>query len=181
MTTQPTVPEFDTDELLTATKLNQLGAAVSFTQAVDGTYTPVISGSGSTPVVGASGYLTGKWARVSNHVSAWIELFISGAGSALVGTSWRITLPFAADLTLHTANLLSQPSDRIGGFQTHSTASTDALSGNCLLAGPAGSDTTGTAIIFYAAGSTASIGSGSFTTTAKIKASVHYVADPTLF
>jgi hypothetical protein len=177
--TAPTVPTFDTLERLTATKLNQLGDAVEFQVAADGIYTPVISAAGGTPAVGASGFLTGKWWRHSNHVTAVIDLCISGAGSSLAGTSWRITLPFVADLTFHKANVLNAESDCIGNFQTHTTVSADARTGSCLLSGPSGTDTTGDAIVFYPNGSTGSLGTGNFTTTGRVKAIVSYVADPT--
>lgn len=177
--TQPAVPEFDTDELLTATKLNQLGDAVAFLQAVDGTYTPVLSAGGGTPALGANGFLTGKWWRHSNHVTAIAELNIEGAGASIVGTSWRITLPFVADLTLHTSNVLNAASDIIGNFQTRSATATEALHGSVLLSGPSGTDTTGNAMIFYFNGSNTSVGAVLFTTSVRIKAIVHYVADPT--
>jgi hypothetical protein len=143
-----------------------------------GTWTPLISAAGGTPAVGA-GFLTGHYGRSINRIDYWIDLFIS-AGT-IAGTSWRITLPFAADLTQHTANVLGAASDAIGNFQTSSSTSAQALSGTCLLSGPSGTDTTGTAVIFYSSGSTASIGAANFTTTARIKVWGFYYADPTLF
>jgi hypothetical protein len=173
--TQPVVPEFDTDELLTATKLNQLGAAVSFIQAVDGTYTPALSATGATPNIGATGTLRGIWWRTSNHMSGSFEISLSGAGVSFVGTSWRVTLPFAADLTLHTFGALAADSDNIGDFQTQSPNSVDVRTGSILLSNPA-------EVIFYSSDSNASIGGALWTgTSGRIKGRFHYVADPSLF
>jgi hypothetical protein len=179
--TQPAVPEFDTDELLTATKLNQLGAAIGFVQAVDGTYTPALTATGATPALGASGYSVGKWWRVSNHMHVIVDLLISGAGASIVGTSWRVSLPFVADLTFHAANILNATSDAIGPFYTRSSTNSQDVAGMCLLSGPAGTDTTGDGVIFYYGGTATSLGSADFTTTARIKFVVSYVADPTAF
>jgi hypothetical protein len=143
-----------------------------------GTYTPLITAAAGSPAVGA-GFLTGKYVRNYSKIWFYIDMFIS-AGT-IAGTSWRITLPFAADLTFHTAGTLGAASDAIGNYQTSSGTAAQALTGTCLLSGPSGTDNTGTAVIFYSSGSTASIGSSSFTTTARIKAWGIYYADPALF
>jgi hypothetical protein len=173
--TQPTVPTFDTNERLTATKLNQLGAAVGFTQAVDGTYTPTLTATGGTPNIGASGYLNGVWWRTSNHLTVIFDVSLAGAGVSIVGSSWRISLPFNADLTLHPTGALNAPSHVIGNFQTQSPTSAEVVAGSIILSAVA-------EMIFYATGSSGSIGSAAFTgASARFKGTAHYVADPTLF
>lgn len=146
-----------------------------------GTYTPVISAATSTPAVGASGFLTGKYFRYDYMVHAIIELLISGVGASIAGTSWRITLPYAADLSFHAADILNATSDNIGSYQTRSDTAAQAKTGACLLSGPSGSDQAGTAIIFYSSASNTSVGAADFTGTARIKAEVCYVADSSAF
>lgn len=143
-----------------------------------GTYTPVLTAATATPVLGATGYLTGNYARIGRSVSAWIELNIEGAGASLVGTSWRITIPYLADLSLHTANILNAVSTRIGGFTTRTPTAGEFKNGAALLAGPSGTDTTGTAVVLYA-GNT-SIGGVDFTTSVRMHINVHYIADAAL-
>ena len=143
-----------------------------------GTYTPIITATGGTVTTGATGFLTGKYAIFGRLVRAYIDLRVEGAGSSIAGSSWRITIPFLADLSFHTANLLNAASDIIGSHQTRSSVGAEVTNGGVLLSGPAGSDTNGTALIFYDLAT--SIGSANFTgTQALIKAEVLYVADAT--
>lgn len=146
-----------------------------------GTYTPVISATTSTPAVGASGFLKGTYWRYDYMVRAVMELLISGAGASIAGTSWRLSLPYAADLTFHTADVLNATSDIIGSYQTRSDTAAQAKTGGVLLAGPSGSDNAGTYGIFYSSASNTSLGSADFTGTARIKAEVWYVADQSAF
>lgn len=139
-----------------------------------GTYSPSITASGGSITLGTGDFLTGKWRRVGADMTVIIDLSVGGAGSAYSGTSWRITLPYAADLTWHTAGVLGAASDIIGNYQTSSGTSAEALAGSVLLS--AASE-----LIFYRTGSTASIGAAQFTSAPRIKAVVHYLADASLF
>ena len=155
-------------QLIRASDVNDL-------QLVTGTYSPAISAAGGTPDVGA-GYLTGAYWRIASEINYEIDLFITGG--TIAGTSWRITLPFLANLAVHTASTLGNPSSAIGTYQTLSSTAAQAVTGTALLSGPSGSDTAGTALIFYFAGSVTSLGSANFTTTARIKCWGRYLADP---
>jgi hypothetical protein len=143
-----------------------------------GTYTPILTAAGGSVTVGSTGFLTGKYALFGRLCRAIIDLRVEGTGSAISGTSWRITVPFLADLSWHTANVLNAASDIIGTHQTRSGTVGQVTNGGVLLAGPSGTDTTGTAVIFYRDSSTGSLGSGEFTIPAELKAEVLYVVDP---
>jgi hypothetical protein len=137
------------------------------------TYTPIFTAAGSA--LGVDGFIVGIWWRTGNHIHGCADLKISGVGSAIAGASWRISLPFNADLSLHTTGVLSTASSIIGNFQTHSSVSGDCLSGAVLLSAAA-------EMIFYYTGSSASIGAPKFTgAIAGVKAFFSYVADPALF
>ncbi len=136
-----------------------------------GTYSPTISASGGTPAVG-SGFLTGRWTRNGLRIIGGFDLSI--VSGTIAGTSWRISLPFNADLTAQTVGVLGAASDCIGFAQTSSSTSAQALVCSILISAVK-------EMIFYAAGSTASRGSADFTTTARIKGSFEYMADPAEF
>jgi hypothetical protein len=139
-----------------------------------GTYTPVLSSGAPAPVIGASGFALGGWARTGLLIDGWIDLFLSGAGVNLGGASWRITLPFDVDLTVHPVGVLNAASHNIGDFQTWSSTSADAKSGSILCSAVA-------EMIFYFTGSTASLGAANFTTNARMKGRFSYWADPAEF
>lgn len=139
-----------------------------------GTYTPVLSSGAPSPVIGASGFATGVWARTGLFIDVWFDFFLSGTGVNLGGASWRVTLPFNADLTVHTAGVLNAASHCIGEYETWSSTSTDAKSGSVLLSAVKEA-------IFYFSGSTASLGAVNFTTNARLKARCSYWADPSEF
>ena len=138
-----------------------------------GTYTPTI---GSSVNLGASGFLTGWWARTGLLITGGFDMFISGASASTGGASWRVSLPFNADLTVHVAGVLNAASHNIGDFQTWSSTSADAKSGSTLLSAVKEQ-------IFYRQGSTASLGNTDFTptTTARLKGRFEYWADPAEF
>lgn len=145
----------------------------SLTAQPRGTYTPTITATGGNPTQGADGFRNGRWIRISRYViRAKIDIYISGAGSSLGGTSWRVSTPFPADTAdWHTAGVLNAASDAVGNFQTYSATSSDAHSGAVLL-----SDVS--ELIFYRSGSTSSLGGTNFTTSARLKATYEFVIDP---
>lgn len=143
-------------------------------RVADDTYTPTLTASGGTPAIGADGFLTGWWSRHGCEIDVWIDISLSGVGVSLVGTSWRVSLPFDVDTSRHSTGVLNAASDCIGIAGTHSATSTDGRVCFVLCSGVA-------ELIFYPNGSTASIGSGNFTTSARIKAHVRYRADPAEF
>lgn len=138
------------------------------------TYTPTLTASGGTPAIGADGFLTGWWYRTGRLVTVWIDISLSGAGVSLAGTSWRVSLPFDVDTTRHSVGVLNAASDAIGIAGTHSATSTDGRV--CFVLCSAVAE-----LIFYPNGSTASVGAGNFTTSARIKAKVQYLADAAQF
>ncbi len=138
------------------------------------TYTPTLTASGGTPAAGADGFLTGWWLRVGRYVTVWIDISLSGVGVSLAGTSWRISLPHNADLSRHSAGVLNAASDALGGGCTWSATSTDGRVFTMLLSAQK-------ELIMYPNGSTASIGTGNFTTGARIKACVTYLAEAAAF
>src|SRR5678809_1517522 len=119
-----------------------------------GSYVPILTASGGTPAVG-TGFLTGKWNR--NGLRVWGSFDLSIAGGTIAGTSWRVSLPFAADLTHHTAGVLAAASDCIGCGQTSSGTAAQACVFITLLS--AASE-----MVFYTNASTTSLGSANFTT-----------------
>lgn len=131
-----------------------------------GTYNPTITASGGTPAVG-SGFLTGRWTRNGLRIIGGFDLFITSG--TIAGTSWRISLPFLADLTHHTAGVLAAASDCIGCGQTSSGTTSQAVVFTTLLSAAA-------EMIFYFNASTTSIGSANFTTTARMKGKFRYLA-----
>lgn len=169
-------PEYDAGDELTADDLT-----LNTNKVTRDTYTPILNATGGTPALGASGFLTGKWQRFGRWVIATVDLNFLGAGVSIVGSSYRISLPFDADLTHHTAGPLDAASDIIGGFGTRSGTASQALHGSALLAGPNGTDTAGTYMIFYAHASNSSIGSTNFTTSGRLKARVAYLATAASF
>lgn len=176
--TQPSVPTFDYG-ISSVTQLNQLADAARFLLGETGEYQPLLSAT-VAPALGASGFLNGVFWRTGYKVTAIIDLNLEGAGISIVGASWRISLPYLADMSLHVAGVLDAESHQIGSFDSRSDTAADSRTGAVLLAGPTGNDTEGTYMIFYPNASNGSIGSTSFTTDARIKAVVQYVADPTL-
>lgn len=133
------------------------------------TYTPTLTASGGSPAAGASGFLTGFWQRIGRRVTVWIDINLEGAGVSLAGTSWRISLPFDADLSLHTAGILDAASDMVGSYFSRSDTASQSLVGVCLLSGTA-------EVIMYKNASNTSVGTADFTVDGRIKAIIHYVA-----
>jgi hypothetical protein len=129
------------------------------------TYTPTLTASGGTPAIGADGFLTGWWSRVGLDMDVWIDISLAGVGVSLVGTSWRISLPYNVDLTRHSVGVLNAASDMVGAAVTWSATSADGRVCGVLVSAVK-------ELIFYPNGSTASIGSGNFTTGARIKGHV---------
>jgi hypothetical protein len=144
---------------------SDLDAAMRCTK---GSYLPSITATGGTPAVG-TGFLTGKWNRNGLRVWGSFDLLISGG--TIAGTSWRISLPFLADLTHHTAGVLAAASDCIGCGQTSSGTSSQAVVFTTLLSAAA-------EMVFYFNASTTSLGSANFTTTARMKGKFRYLANP---
>ncbi len=139
------------------------------------TYTPTLTATTSTPVIGADGWLRGAWHRTGLLINGWADVYVAGAGSSIVGTSWRVSLPFAADTSLHVAGLLDAEANCIGLCRTRSA--TAAQSGN--FSAILGS--TASQMIFYGAGTNTSLGNADFTTTARMHVRFTYVADPAAF
>ena len=146
-----------------------------------GTYSPQISATSSTPVLGADGFLTGRWVRLGRFVTAYIDLYIAGSGSSIVGTSWRLELPFLADSASHVnlSGTLDDAADTIGNYTSRSATAAQSLVGGIILG--TYNSVAGTGCVFYKTASSTSVGSADFTTTARIHAIVHYVADPSEF
>lgn len=150
-----------------------------------GVYTPVLTRSDTavTPALGATGYITGIWFRTGLAITAYADLNIAGAGASIAGTSWRISLPFLADDVFH-GNLdgtLNDLSDVIGNYHTRSGTTAQITTGAVVLSSYNDGTNAGRAMIFYLPADNNSLGSASFTTSARIKAKVHYVADPSEF
>lgn len=143
----------------------------------EGTYTPTMTATGTDPVAGADGFLNGKWYRVGNQVTVIIDINLEGVGVNLGGTSYRVSLPFAADMNFHVDDVLDAESDIIGSFQTRSGTASQSHSGSVLLATT--SELPDPACIFYFQGSNSSLGNADFTTEARLKVKVTYLADPT--
>lgn len=139
-----------------------------------GTYTPVLTSGAPAAVIGASGFALGAWSRVGLQIDGWFDLFLSGVGVNLGGTSWRVTLPFDVDLTVHSVGVLNAASHNIGDFQSWSSTSADAKNGSILASAVA-------EMIFYFTGSTTSLGGANFTTNARLKGRFSYWADPAEF
>src|SRR5690606_14884575 len=99
-------------------------------------YTPDIDASGGTVAVGADGFLTGKYWRIGTYVWGSVDLNVEGSGASIDGTSWRISLPFAADLNFHTSGVLNAASDIIGNFQSRSGGAGEHQTGAAVLSGP---------------------------------------------
>lgn len=155
--------EWDADDLTAARLVTQ------------GTYTPVLSASGGTNVLGASGFLVGWWHRTGLKIWGGFDLNISGAGATLAGTTWRITLPFDADLTLLTAGVLDARSTYIGSARLRSGTAAQSKGASILLSAVA-------EMIFYNNdGTNTSLGASDFTTSARIHGMFEYVADPAEF
>lgn len=133
-----------------------------------GRYTPVLSATGGTNVLGSGALLNGWWMRTGLLVSAWVD-FYSGTSPTLAGTSWRFTLPFTPDTSLHTPGDLAAASTGIGYATTRSGTATQCQQCAVLLSGA--SD-----MIFYGPGTNSSLGSADFTTDARIHAEVTYMA-----
>lgn len=146
-----------------------------------GTYSPNISATSATPVLGASGFLTGRWTRVGYQITAYIDLYIAGSGSSIVGTSWRLELPFLADGSFHTnlSGTLDANADTIGNYVSRSDTAAQSQTGAVILG--TYNSVAGTGTVFYLPGSSTSLGSSNFTTTARIHAKVTYIADPSEF
>lgn len=138
------------------------------------TYTPTLTATGGTPALGASGFLTGGYHRTGLLINGWIDLLISGAGASIVGTSWRLSLPVNADLSIHTAGVLDAASHRIGASTNRS--STAAQSGNASALLSAVKE-----LVFYLSGTNTSLGSADFTTTARMHVHFTYIADAAAF
>lgn len=163
------VPPYSAGDRLDADDLALLKRRVT-----TGTYTPVLSSGAPSPVIGASGFATGWWARTGLLIDGGFDLFLSGTGVNLGGASWRVTLPFDVDLTVHTVGVLNAASHNIGDFQTWSSTSADAKNGSILASAVA-------EMIFYFTGSTTSLGAVNFTTNARLKGRFSYWADPAEF
>jgi hypothetical protein len=143
-------------------------------QVVSGTYTPTLTASGGTPAIGADGFLTGWYHRVGRLVTVWIDINLAGSGVSIVGTTWRVSLPFDADTSFHTTGVLDAASDQIGVARTRSGTAAQSTNFGVLLSAVA-------ELIFYGPGTNTSMGSADFTTSARIKAVVHYLADAAEF
>jgi hypothetical protein len=163
------VPELSAFEVVPASSWND-----SVNEVTEGTYSPTITGTGSNPIWNVGGgFLTGLWWRVGRFVSGSIDFSLTASGT-IQGTSWRLSLPFAADVTFHTAGVLDAASSYVGDFQTRSGTAAQTLTGSCLLS--AASE-----IVMYSSGATTSVGNGNFTTTARIKVGFRYVAAAAAF
>lgn len=138
------------------------------------TFTPTLTATGGTPAIGADGFLTAWWYRTGRVVDVWYDICLSGAGVSIVGTSWRLSLPLDVDTTRHTTGVLNAASDCIGVGGTQSSTSTDGRVLFVLCSGTA-------ELIMYPNGSTSSLGSGNFTTQARIKLHIRYLADAAEF
>lgn len=139
-----------------------------------GTYTPTLTASGGTPAVGAAGSISGWYHRTGLLVNAWVHILLSGAGVSIVGTSWRVSLPFAADLTLHTPGVLNAASTAVGMCRTRSATSTQSDTFMALLSAQS-------ELIFYGPAVNGSMGSGNFTTSARLHVRARYIATDTAF
>ena len=146
-----------------------------------GTYSPGISATSATPVLGASGFLTGRWYRLGRVVTAFIDLNIAGSGSSIVGTSWRLELPFLADASFHVnlSGTLDDTADDVSHYVSRSSTAAQSLVGTGVLG--TYNSVAGTGIVIYKTASSTSVGSADFTTTARIHAQVTYVADASEF
>jgi hypothetical protein len=154
--------------------INDLQSDVDDLQnALTGTYTPTITvNTGTVPTLGVAGYLVGKWWLVGRSIHVIVDLLISGTGSDLAdGTSWRLSLPTAADTTLHAvgAGGLNDVNDVIGNYVSRSSTLAQSTAGAAILL-------TSTTMIFYAHGSGVSVGAADFSSSARIKAHVSYLA-----
>lgn len=136
--------------------------------ACQGTYSPTITGTGGNPVINGTSFLTGKWWRTGRQVTAIIDLFID-SDADFGGSSWRITLPFSADTSFHTTGVLNAASDNIGNYKARSNTAAESSAGAVLLA-------SATTTIFYSHAFNTSIGAANFTTNARLKAQVSYIA-----
>jgi len=139
-----------------------------------GSYTPTLTATGGTPALGADGFLTGKYHRTGLQIAGWVDLLISGAGASIVGTSWRISLPFNADLTLHTAGILDATSTALGLARSRSATAAQSNNFSVLLSAVK-------EMIFYGPASNSSLGSGDFTTNARLHIDFEYIADAAAF
>lgn len=148
--------------------------AESVRRVTRGTYQPVITATTSTPVLGASGYLLGSWQRTGLRITGWIELLISGSGASIVGTSWRLTLPFSADTTLHSTGVLDAATHNVGFARTRSATAAQSMLAAALLADSQN-------LVFYGPATNTSLGSADFTTTARMHVRFRYQAHPTNF
>lgn len=137
-------------------------------RAYKGTYSPTITGTGGNPVINGTSFLTGKWWRIGRQVTAIIDLFID-SDEDFGGSSWRITLPFSADTSFHTTGVLNATSDNIGNYKARSNTASESSAGSVLLA-------SATTTIFYPHATGTSVGAANFTTTARLKAQVNYIA-----
>ncbi len=163
------VPPYSAGDRLDADDLALLTRRVT-----TGTYPPAVTSGAPAVVLGASGFATGAWARTGLLIDGWFDILVSGVGANLGGTSWRVTLPFDVDLTVHSVGVLNAASHNIGDFQTHSATSGDAKNGSILASAIA-------EMIFYFTGSTASLGGANFTTSGRLKGRFSYWADPAEF
>lgn len=155
---------------------SQTGAnsdALDAVAPIKGTYSPTIAATGGNPVINGTSFLEGKWWRVGDHITTVIDLFIDEAAD-FGGSSWRISLPFIADLTFHNSGVLSpDPSDAIG--VCHGRGSASAGFGGTVLLANDGIVGDGNGMIFYPAAAVGSLGASDFATTARLKAIVSYV------
>lgn len=134
-----------------------------------GTYTPTLTATGGTPAIGASGAINGWYHRTGLLIDVWAHILLSGAGVSIVGTSWRVSLPFSADTSLHTAGALDAVSTAIGTNRTRSGTATQSQTCAALLS--AASE-----MIFYGPATNTSLGSADFTTTARMHIRARYIA-----
>ena len=165
------VPPYSAGDRLDADDLALLKRRVT-----TGTFTPTVTSGAPAFNIGASGFQLGWWARTGLLIDGGFDVFVSGASASTGGSSYRIVLPFDADLTVHTAGVLNAASHNIGDFQTWSSTSADAKSGSILLSAVA-------EMIMYRSGSTTSLGASDFTptTTLRLKGRFTYWADPAEF
>lgn len=137
--------------------------------SAEGSYTPTITvaGGGSVTLITQRG----RWWRVGRQVTASVGI----SSSTFSGTNWALSLPFLADTTFHTPGFPASNSDCIGSYWSYSFGNTSQNTAGAVLLSSA------SLFYFLPHGSGTLIGSANFTTSALIKAQIHYVADPAEF
>ena len=152
-------------QIITADRIDKLDT--------QGAYTPVLTAATTNPDLG-DGFSTGHWQRNGHLFNVWIEIEIGETGVDFGGSSWRVSLPFLADLTFHRAGALAGAPSRIGGFKTRSLSK----GGAALLYQDSNGENLGGYVILYEGDEATSIGGADFTINAQLLINCSYVADP---